>query len=342
LRYLWALLFLFTQASFLNSWSLKGDDPFAFFEPSVTITPAERARLDSGDPVSRVLQGKGLEVGVLAAVPVSVDGDRLVAWERDIQDLKKSTYVAAIGRFSSPPRIEDLARLELDNGDVNAIRSCRPQNCELKLSAPEMKKLQQAEGKGGSEAVQQEFRQIVLDRVKQYLANGQIPPDDDHRQEVQPSERFIVLLDHMPFLTERTPQLAKELRDYPSSADPAIESFLYWSKERLARKAMISVTHVNIMRSRDPRLPDVLIVGRDVFSSHYIDASLSVTALMHGSANGTNYLVYVNRTEVDVLHGMFGGMVRHEIQNHMKNAGNVLMDVRQRLQSGDPPHSQAQ
>ena len=321
------------------------DDPFAFFQPSVTITPGERARLDNGDPISRVLQSKGLEVGVLAAVPVSVDGDRLVAWQRRIEAMKKSPYVLAIHRFSNPPRIEDLASLELDSGDVNAIRSCRPRNCEIKLSTAEMKQLQQAEAKAKgdqTDAVQQAFRQIVLDRVKQYLANGQVPPDDDHREEVQPSSRFALLLEHTPFLEEREPELAKDLKDYPSNEDPEVESFLYWSKERLARKAVISVTHLNIVRSRAPNLPDALIVGRDVFSSHYVDASLSVMALMRGATNGMNYLVYVNRTEVDVLHGMLAGMIRHEIQNHLKNAANVLMDVRQKLESGDPPHSEAQ
>lgn len=345
LTYLGILITFVAESSFFQAGSPPADDPFAFFRPSVTITASERARLDNGDPISRVLQTKGLEVGVLAAAPVSVDGDRLVAWQRRIEDLKKSQYVVAIRRFSNPPRIEDLADLELDSADVNAIRSCRPQNCELKLSAAEMKQLQQtgAKAKGDQTAsVQQAFRQIVLDRVKQYLANGHIPPDDDHRQEVQPSSRFALLLEHTPFLEERLPELAKDLKDYPSNTDPGVESFLYWSKEHLARKAVISVTHLNIVRSRAPGLPDALVVGRDVFSSHYVDASLSVMALMRGATSRTNYLVYVNRTEVDVLHGMFAGMIRHEIQNHLKNASDVLMDVRKKLQSGDPPHGEAQ
>jgi hypothetical protein len=332
-------------ASFSHASSTPSDDPFAFFRPSVTITASERARLDNGDAISRVLQTKGLEVGVLAAVPVSVDGDRLVAWQRKVEDMKKSQYVAAIRRFSNPPRMEDLAGLELDSGDVDAIRSCRPQNCQLKLSAPEMKQLQQAEAKakGDAEAaVQQAFRQLVLDRVKQYLASGQIPPDEDHRERVQPSSRFALLLEHTPFLEEHLPELAKDLKDYPANEDPGVESFLYWSKEHLGRKAVISVTHVNIVRSRAPGLPDALVVGRDVFSSHYVDASLSVMALMRGATSKTNYLVYVNRTEVDVLHGMLSGMIRHEIQNHLKNASNVLMDVRKKLESGEPPAREAQ
>ena len=314
-------------------------DPFEFFQPSIVITAGERARLDQGNPFARVLEANGLEVAVLAGIPVNIDGDRLVAWERKIEDLKKSPYVLQIGRFSDPPRMEDLAGLELDSSDVKSIRSCRPGDCELKLSGEEMARLQRSAEHSGhqSSEVQQAFRQVILDRVQQYLANGQIPADEDHHKRMDPSSRFGSLLNHMPFLTERLPELAKTLREFPMNTGPGVESFFYWSKERLARKVMISVTHVTMVRNQDPGLPEVLIIGKDVFSTHYIDASLSVTALMRGETNGTNYLVYVNRTEVDVLHGVFGGMIRKSIQDHMKNAGKVLMDLRERLESGDPP-----
>lgn len=54
-------------------------DPFACLQPSVTITADDRRQLDRGEPIARVLPGKHLEVAVFAAVPVDIDGDRLVA-----------------------------------------------------------------------------------------------------------------------------------------------------------------------------------------------------------------------------------------------------------------------
>jgi hypothetical protein len=339
LAYLGLLMILFVQGLFSQS----GNDPFYFFRPSIVITRSERAQLDDGQPFYRVLPAKGNEIAVLAAVPVGVDGDRLLAWERQIEELK-SPYAVAIGRFSDPPRIEDLAGLELDSGDVAAIRSCRPRNCQIKLSAAEMQQLQDAEAHANGDpaaGVQQEFRHIVLSRVEQYLANGHIPPDEDHREQVQRASRFELLLDRTPFLETRLPQLAEHLRNYPLNADSGVESFLYWSKERIARKPVISVTHLSIVRNDAPDLPDALIVGRDVFSTHYVDASLSVTALMRGDTDTMNYLVYVNRTEVDMLHGAFGGMIRGAIQSHLKNATKMLADLRKRLESGAPPNDAA-
>ena len=45
----------------------------------------------------------------------------------------------------------------------------------------------------------------------------------------------------------------------PPPTAPDVESFLYWSKERLANKAVVSVTHVSMVRGRQlpqPGVPD--------------------------------------------------------------------------------------
>ena len=208
-------------------------DPFAFFQPSVTINVDDRRQLDRGEPIARVLPGKDLEVAVFAAVPIDIDGDRLVAWMRRIEELKKSSYVLAIGRFSDPPRIEDLAGLALDDEELSEIRGCRPGRCALKLSASEMTQLQRAAAEAERDwkpAVQQAFRGAVLERVQKYLADGHLAAYEDQKHQVWPAARFALLLEHSVFLTERLPQFAEQLRGYPLTATPGVESFVYWSK----------------------------------------------------------------------------------------------------------------
>ena len=68
----------------------------------------------------------------------------------------------------------------------------------------------------------------------------------------------------------------------------------------------MSVTHVTI--ARNPSTPDsplVAVAGMQVFATHYYQGSLGLTYLI---GNGPRYLVYVNRTELDVLGGFFGGI----------------------------------
>ena len=321
-----------------------GADPFAFFQPSVTITADERAKLDRGKPIAHALQARGTEVGLVAAVRVNTDGDRLVAWVRRMEEWKKNNHVLAVGRFSDPPRAEDLAGLELDSYDLAAIRSCRPGSCELKLSGLEMTQLQDAVEQSDADpgaAVQDAFRQMMLKRVQNYLTRGEIPPNEDHRNRVLPESRFESLLEHTPFLSDRLPKLAEDLRGYPTADEPGADLFLYWSKEHIARKAMVSVTQVTIVRNHRPDLPDALVVDRDIFSSHYINASLSVTALVCGGPGRPNYLVYVNRTDLDMLHGVFGGAIRWAIDRRLKDASDVLEVMKRRLESGPPPELQS-
>jgi hypothetical protein len=308
-------------------------DPFAFFEPSLTITAEDRAQLDRGEPVTHVLKSRGNELGLVGVIAVKADGDRLVEWVNQIEKWKKNPHVLAIRRFSNPPRLEDLEGLELDGQDVEAIRSCHPGSCEIKLSADEMKRLKQV--RQGNAAVQQAFRELLLDRLQKYIADGQIPPDEDHHKQVEPSSHFESLLEHTPFLADRLPELAQGLQGR-SKPSPGSESFFYWSKEHLARKAVVSITQVTIVRNHAPGLPDALVIGRDIFSSHYMNASLSVTALTRGDPGGPNYFVYLNRTDVDVLHGVFGGVVRSAIERHLRDASNVLEDFKKRLESGPP------
>jgi hypothetical protein len=309
-------------------------DPFAFFRPSIAVSADDRRKLDRGQSIARVVRGTDREVGVFAAVQVSFDGDRLVAWVRQIAELKKSPYVLAIGRFSDPPRSEDLNGLTLDDEDLSAIRRCRPGDCDLKLARAEMNVLRQTLAKSGHDwkpALQDAFRQIVLRRVQGYLANGHAGVEG------YKATRFSSLLRHSPFLTGSLPRFAEYLDQYPRAPIADVESFIYWSKERLDGKALISATHVSILRSTDSRLPDALVAGKGIFATHYVNASLSLTAIMRGRPGSPNYLAYVNRSDVDVVGGLFGGLTRVFMERRLKKeASTVLLGLRQRLKSGDP------
>ena len=317
-------------------------DPFAFFGPTVTMTADDRRQLDRGEPVARVVPARDREVAVFAAIPVDIDGDRLVAWMRRIVELKKSPYVLAIGRFSDPPSMDDLAGLALGDEELSEIRQCRPGDCALKLSGPEMTELQRAAGAAQGDwkpVLQQAFRRMVLQRVEAYLAHGHaaLSPYEDHKGPVSPAARFALLLGHSVFLTERLPRLAEHLGRYPDTPTPDVESFVYWSKERLATRAIVSATHVSILRSNDAGLPDALVAGKEIFATHYVTASLAFTAIVRGEPGGHNYLVYLNRSEVDVLGGPFGGLIRWFLQRRLKaEASDVLRGLRRRLESGEP------
>jgi hypothetical protein len=188
--------------------------------------------------------------------------------------------------------------------------------------------------------LQEAFRAVVLARVKTFMAEGQsaLGPYADHRDPVWPATRFASVLGHSLFLTANVPGFAQHLGRYPHSDAPEIESFVYWSKERLDGKAIVSATHVSILRGVEPGFPDALVAGRQIFATHYVNASLGVTMILRGKAGAPAYLAYVNRSEVDRLGGVFGGLVRRVMHRRLRTeAAEILQALRQRLEGGPPP-----
>ena len=344
----WLAVLAALSAAALIAAPAAGVDPLAFFQPSIAISAEDRRELDRGQPIARVVRGADREVAVFAAVQVDIDGDRLVAWTRDIEALKEGPYVLAIGRFSDPPRIEDLDGLALDDEDLSAIRRCRRGDCGVKLSGPEMDRLRQTIAEAGENwkpVLQEGFRRIVLQRVEDYLANGHaaLRGYEDKRGNtgddglLSPGARFSLLMDRSPFLAAAVPQFAEYLEQFPHAPRADVESFVYWSKEHFDGKAIISATHVSILRSTGVSLPDTLVAGKGIFATHYVNASLGLTAILRGQPGSPHYLAYLNRSDVDVVGGLFGGLVRVFMERRLKKeASAVLVGLRGRLEGGDP------
>jgi hypothetical protein len=177
------------------------------------------------------------EIVIVSAVRLNGDGDRLVAWVRRIEDLKEGRYVSEIGRFSQPPRIEDLAALTLDNDDLEDIRRCRSGACGVKLSDEEIAHLRQTAAAAGTNwkpVIQEAFRGVVLARVQtsrtDFLAYRRTMTSRTLSRSLpnsQPSSRS------QGFSSRASPDLPDYLTQYPRRASTGVESFFYWSKEAL-------------------------------------------------------------------------------------------------------------
>jgi|SRR5262245_10134640 len=94
---------------------------------------------------------------------------------------------------------------------------------------------------------------------------------------------------------------------------------------------------VNIVRPRMPSPVRLAVITREIFATHYRNASLGLTAVTEDAA-GQRYLVYVNRSQLDLLSGVFGGWKRALVEGKLKSeSASVFNEVRRRLESGPPP-----
>jgi hypothetical protein len=290
-----------------------------------------RLRLDRGEVIVGVLPAVDADIGVFAASRLNADGEVLAAWAESIAQLKKSPYALVVRRFSDPPSIDDVQQMTLDDTDLETLRRCRAGSCDMKMAADDIVSLRQSAEAGGAlwkDAVQQQFRRVVLNRLQVYRADGfeGLPLYADRRKPIDPKAAFTSILGHSPYMSS------------DAFADAAIESFFYWSKDQYGTgKPVISVTHVDIVRPHVRSALRVAIVSREVLATHYRNASLGLTAVSE-DGEGQRYLVYVNRTQLDVLGGPFGGWKRSIVEGRLKNkSADVFREVQRRLESGPPP-----
>jgi hypothetical protein len=312
-------------------------DPFAFFRPTIQINSEDRRRLDRGESLIRVLPGVDNEIAIFGGVAVRVDGARLIAWEREIGALKQNAMVLSIGRFSNPPSLDDLRKLVLDNDELKDVGRCRAGDCALKLASDDIGRIQRAMADRPPSG-QETFRHIVLERVERYLRGGQaaLPAAVDRDRPTAPV--FGAFLQRSPFLVDHLPGFVTYLRRYPDAPDPDVETFAYWSKEKFGGRPVISATQVSMLRGHEEGTPDALVVGLQLFTTHYTNGSFSVTAIVRGEPGSPNYLIYLNRSDTDFLGGVFGGVKRLLIEHRVKSeAAELLQEWRRRLESGDPP-----
>jgi hypothetical protein len=319
---------------------LADGDPFAFFEPVVTITADERQQVDRGEVVVRILPARDGEIAVFATSRLDAQPEALVRWTKAIEALKRSPFVVAIRRFSQPPVLSDLDALALDDVDLEGIRRCQSGDCSVKLAANEIETLRKAASTGADwkAAVQREFRRLLFNRVKTYQAAGLagLAPYADRIEPTAPHEEFAEILDRSPHIRSYLPAVADGLSNYPQAELPSGESFMYWSKEQYrSGKPIIAVTQVHIVRPVGPPLPTVMVIGQEVFASHYRDGSLGTTFVLDDGK--ARYLVYVNRSRLDRLDGMWGGLKRAVIERKLRGEVKTAIDgVRRRIETGDP------
>jgi hypothetical protein len=315
--------------------------PFAFFEPTVRISAAEQRTLDAGDVVVRTLGSDEGHLAFFAAARLKTGPDALIEWTRAIDELKRGPNVIAVGRFSDDVADTDLDQLSLEEGEIDALKRCRGTSCDFKFAASEIAQLQAALRVAGADwrgAAQREFRRILIGRVRLHRDRGllALPPYADHGGRMSVGQAFSAMTARSPYLTQAFPDIVNALVAPRRTGAPERDAFYYWSRDRYgAGKTVVTVTYVRLLRSQGAA-PQAIAVSTQLYASHYVDGALGVTAVVCDVLTSC-YLAYVNRTRVDLLGGVFGGLKRAVIEGRMESDGPALMrEVRRRLESGRP------
>lgn len=313
--------------------------PLAWFEPDASLSRDDWQRIARREVVVKALPAQSSQLGVFAATELRQSPDVFVAWIREMPQLQRSKAVAAIGRFSEPPTLQDLDGLTLDKRDIQSIRECGPGQCALKLSSAEVNTLRTVAHQGSDQAILQVFRQLLLDRLLAYRAGGAAALPVAATRPVSPREVFAALHASSPYIRRSDARLALWLSAPQQPANSDVESFYYWAKEYYASgKPVVVLTQVGVTRSPPGGpAPEVSVVGRQLFATRYMNGMLSHITLSREPGSGSYYMTYSNRAQLDALSGFWGGIVRAIINSRLRgDAASVLGTLRDRIESGAP------
>ncbi|MEW6211983.1 MAG: hypothetical protein AB1631_26745 [Acidobacteriota bacterium] len=314
-----------------------------FLQKHIHVTAEDIAGLERGEAIARVLKtAVKKEIAAVGIVRVDTSGDAFIEKFRDIVEFKKSSAVAQIGKFSNPPRLEDLKTLTLDPCCLNAIKNCETGDCDMQMSNEMMDRFRRELDPSAPDyatRANELARRILFDYVEAYLRTGNaaLVEYHDQRNAVRLADEYRSLLAQSRFLAEYAPEFYKYLEEFPKASSPDVEDFIYWSKEKYGLKPVLSITHVAIYRRVFENRTEVLIASKQIYASHYFDGSLGLTAVVDGNqgqAASGSYLMYLNRSRVGALQGLFISLKRSVIGSRVRDGMTKnLRLIRRRLVS---------
>lgn len=286
------------------------------------FTAQELAALRRGQVVKHGLPSRAAgEIAVVGAVRIAAPKNAFFANVRDIARFKSGPEVLQIGRFSSPPALEDLAALTIDRNDFD-VASCRVGDCGVRLPASLIERFAREIDRRAPDAQARGaalFKQILIDDVTAFLSGA------DHLAQYDDGNKPIRRRDEYDGIRANMPEIGALM---PAAA----ERFLYWSKEKFGLDPFITVTEVSIAcRSAST----CLMTTRDVYSSRYLDASVALVIATDAGSPEAFYLVYDNRSRASALKGSLGGLRRSLAERRARGGlEDSLKTIKKLLEKG--------
>lgn len=299
----------------------QSSPPGALLVDTLSFRAEDVRALDAGAAVIRRLDTPVREeLGYVGAVFVDAPAEEFIERYRDIERFEAGPGIPVIGRFSDPPRMEDLTALRLPAEDLESLRKCRPGNCDVKLPAASMRRFREEvdwKSPDAGEEASALARELILDLVVDYQANGNraLGDYDDGDDPLSVAEQFRGILSSRDPMPATVPELLEHLDTYPRSDLARAEDFFYWTMVDFGLKRTIRVNHVTIYPLDANGSSDVVyvIAIKQLYASHYFYTTLELRFLVDDhrreGRRGT-CLISITRSRNDGMTGFKGLFVR--------------------------------
>lgn len=314
------------------------------------FSAADRRALDSGEAVVKTLDTPvRQELAHFGVVYVDATVERFIERFSDIERFERGPGILQIGRFGTPPRIEDLASLTLPPKDVAALATCHPGDCEVKLSAAAMTRFRDHVNWSSPNAARQAneaTRDLLLELVRAYQADGNaaLGQYDDGDEPLSIAGQFRALLASSNRLPLPVSDLMAYLGEYPRSRPAGAEDFFYWSVVDFGLKPTVRINHVIIypLAARPSGVSHVITI-KQLYASHYFYTTLELRFLIENDPGADRrgfYLVSITRSRSDGTTGFKGSLLRPILRRRSRNGvRGYLEHVKRQVERAAPAPS---
>jgi hypothetical protein len=303
-----------------------------FLTAEVGFSAAELLRLERGEVVAKGLRADDATVAIVTAALMAIPPDFFVARFRQIEQFKKTAEVQQIGRLGGSPAARELAGLTLETGELKDARRCRVGDCAFKLDAAGIDRLRATRDDQAAIAA---LRAHLAEYVAAYLhkGNAALMEYHDRSRPLAMTGQIQRILADSPYLQRDWTPLYAVVGGFAGTLPQGLEHFVYWSKEKVGPRPVVSLTHAII---HPPRDGVAIVVTKQLYASHYTTGSLGLTVLADRSGdNGPRtFVVYINRTRVDVFDGVLGALKRPIVRSRARSGAERMMTgLRTRLET---------
>ena len=323
---------------------LPTGEPARFLQRHIGLTSRQIEQAQRGEVVTKVLDTRDPdEVALFGIVAVNASRADIVRRVHNLTSYLRAPGRTAFGIFGAPATVADAATFVADPSDVDALRECRPADCNVKMPAATIEEFRRGidwESPSVTTHINALVRQRMVEYVETYRRGGTSAMVEygDQKSTRRAGDVFASLLGESPYLFEYLPSLHEYLKRYPSGSLAGVTDAIYWSSDKMSSlRPILGITHLSVYTP--PDAPLALVSAKQLYASHYFVGAFTLTTILDRSdaatgAGGTYYMV-VQRMRFDRLPS--GGLlnIRGRVIGKMHEA--LREDLAQRKASLEQP-----
>jgi len=336
-------LLIITAGTHLQGFSQSNPDLQAFFRQGIGLTEDQIAAIRDGQAIAKAVPSRiPDEIFLFGAVYIHAAPEAYLRFARDFDRLRKLPSYLALGEFNNPPQLSDLKEFSFDNEDIQALRRCKPGDCQIQAPASSMDEFHRSIDWSASNVnaqVNELSRKTALQFLLAYQQDGNqvFGVYNDKRKPTEVAHQFAYMLSYYNALTERLPEFYQYLLSYPNAKPANVENTFYWAKVKFGLKPTLRIVHVVTIRGNPADEVAYAIAEKQLYSSHYFSTALNLSFCVRGSEDPKNqgfYLIMAMGSEQAGLTGLKGSIVREAaVSRAVASLRNALTTIRDTLES---------